>query len=255
MSKLIQLFKEKSNRLCSVYFTSGYPKLDDTTTVIKNLEASGVDFLEVGLPYSDPMADGTTIQDSSAVALKNGINLDVIFDQLATLKGEVKIPLIAMGYFNQMVRYGDVKFCEKCQEVGIETLVLPDMPMLEYENKYKALFAQYGLSNVFLITPQTSEARIKKIDQMTDAFIYVVASSSITGAKGSISEEQIAYFNRIKSYNLKSTLIAGFGISSMETFDTVCEHVNGAIIGSAFVKFVGANGVDKIDEFVKGILG
>jgi len=214
MSKLSTLFKEKSNRLCSVYFTSGYPKLEDTTTVIKKLEAAGVDFLEVGLPYSDPMADGTTIQESSAIALKNGINLDIIFDQLATIKNEINIPLIAMGYFNQMVRYGDVKFCEKCKEVGVETLVLPDMPMLEYENKYKALFAKYGLSNVFLITPQTSEARIRKIDEMTDdAFIYVVASSSITGAKGSISQEQITYFNRIKSYNLKSTLIAGFGIS------------------------------------------
>ena len=141
MSKLNQLFKEKPNRLCSVYFTSGYPKLNDTATVIKNLETAGVDFLEVGLPYSDPMADGPTIQDSSAVALQNGINLDVIFDQLATIKDEVNIPLIAMGYFNQVARYGDEKFCQKCQSVGIETLVLPDMPMVEYEKTYKALFA------------------------------------------------------------------------------------------------------------------
>lgn len=255
MSKLVQLFKEKPNRLCSVYFTSGYPKLNDTGAIIKNLEAAGVDFLEVGLPYSDPMADGPTIQETSSVALKNGINLDVIFEQLAAIKDEVTVPLIAMGYFNQMVRYGAEKFCEKCQAVGIETLVLPDMPMLEYERTYKAMFAEYGLSNVFLITPQTSEERIKKIDEMTDAFIYVVASSSITGAKGTISEEQIAYFNRIKSYNLKSTLIAGFGISSKDTFDTVCEHVNGAIIGSAFVKYVGTNGVENIESFVKDIIG
>lgn len=255
MSKLTQLFKEKPNRLCSVYFTSGYPQLNDTVTVIKGLEAAGIDFLEVGLPYSDPMADGPTIQESSAIALKNGINLDVIFKQLEEIKNQVNIPLIAMGYFNQMVRYGSEKFCEKCQSVGIETLVLPDMPMIEYERTYKAMFAKYGLSNVFLITPQTSEERIRKIDEMTDAFIYVVASSSITGAKGSISEKQIAYFNRIKSYNLKSTLIAGFGISSKDTFDTVCEHVNGAIIGSAFVKYVGANGVNTINGFVKEIIG
>ncbi|NIJ44210.1 tryptophan synthase alpha chain [Wenyingzhuangia heitensis] len=254
MSKLTKLFKEKPNRLCSVYFTSGYPQLNDTVTVIKGLEAAGVDFLEVGLPYSDPMADGPTIQESSSIALKNGINLDVIFNQLETIKEDVNIPLIAMGYFNQVVRYGAERFCEKCQLVGIETLVLPDMPMIEYETTYKALFAKYGLSNVFLITPQTSEERIKKIDDMTDAFIYVVASSSITGAKGSISTAQIDYFNRIKSYNLKSTLIAGFGISSRETFDTVCEHVNGAIIGSAFVKHVGVNGVDEIDAFVKAII-
>ncbi|WP_010135577.1 tryptophan synthase subunit alpha [Ochrovirga pacifica] len=255
MSKLSQLFAEKPNRLCSVYFTSGYPKLNDTGTIIKNLEKAGVDFLEVGLPYSDPMADGPTIQETSSIALKNGINLDLIFNQLEEIKNQVSIPLIAMGYFNQVVRYGAEKFCEKCQSVGIQTLVLPDMPMIEYEQTYKSMFAKYGLSNVFLITPQTSEERIKKIDEMTDAFIYVVASSSITGAKGTISKAQIDYFNRIKSYNLKSTLIAGFGISSKDTFDTVCEHVNGAIIGSAFVKYVGANGVDKIDNFVKEIIG
>ncbi|MDB4297604.1 tryptophan synthase subunit alpha [Flavobacteriaceae bacterium] len=255
MSKLTELFKVKPNRLCSVYFTSGFPKLDDTATVVKELEAAGVDFLEVGLPYSDPMADGPTIQDSSSIALANGINLDLIFDQLEAVKDEVSIPLIGMGYFNQVVRYGAKRFCEKCQLVGIETLVLPDMPMIEYEQTYKALFAQYGLSNVFLITPQTSEERIKKIDAMTDAFIYVVASSSITGAKGEISEAQIAYFNRIKSYGLKSTLIAGFGISSKSTFDTVCEHVNGAIIGSAYVKNVKENGVASTGAFVKSILG
>lgn len=254
MSKLIQLFKEKPNRLCSVYFTSGYPSLNDTGTIIKNLETAGVDFLEVGLPYSDPMADGPTIQHTSSVALQNGINLDIIFNQLSEIKDEVTIPLIAMGYFNQVVRYGAEKFCKKCQAVGVETLVLPDMPMIEYETTYKALFAKYGLSNVFLITPQTSKERILKIDEMTDAFIYVVASSSITGAKGSISTAQIDYFNRIKSYGLKSTLIAGFGISSKETFDTVCSHVNGAIIGSAFVKHVGTNGVDKTEEFVKSII-
>ncbi|MGY5351802.1 tryptophan synthase subunit alpha [Wenyingzhuangia sp. IMCC45533] len=254
MSKLSQLFKEKPNRLCSVYFTSGYPQLNDTGAIVKNLEAAGADFLEVGLPYSDPMADGPTIQHTSSIALKNGINLDVIFNQLEEIKNEINIPLVAMGYFNQVVRYGAEKFCEKCQSVGVETLVLPDMPMIEYENTYKALFAKYGLSNVFLITPQTSEERIKKIDELTEAFIYVVASSSITGAKGSISDGQIAYFNRIKSYNLKSTLIAGFGISSKETFNTVCSHVNGAIIGSAFVKHIGVHGVSSIDAFVKSII-
>lgn len=254
MSKLNTLFQEKTNRLCSVYFTSGYPELNDTATIVKSLEKAGVDFLEVGFPYSDPMADGPTIQESSAVALKNGINLDLIFNQLESIKEEVNIPLVGMGYLNQMLRYGDEKFCQKCQSVGIETLILPDMPMIEYETIYKDMFAKYGLTNVFLITPQTTEERILKIDEMTNAFIYVVASSSITGAKGTISEEQIAYFDRIKSYKLKSTLIAGFGISSKDTFDKVCEHVNGAIIGSAFVKYVGENGVANIEKFVKDII-
>lgn len=255
MSKLQTLFKHKSQRLCSVYFTSGFPNLDDTGATVLALQNAGVDFLEVGFPYSDPMADGPTIQDSSAIALKNGINLDVIFDQLLAIKNQVSIPLIGMGYFNQVVRYGAEKFCAKCQEVGIETLVLPDMPMIEYEQTYKTLFAKYGLSNVFLITPQTSEERIKKIDEMTDAFIYVVASASITGAKNEISQAQIDYFNRIKSYNLKSTLIAGFGISNQSTFNEVCKHVNGAIIGSAYVKFVKENGVEKTGDFVKEIIG
>lgn len=254
MSKLNKLFEQKSENLLSVYFSSGFPELNDTTKIIEGLSANGVDFIEVGLPYSDPMADGPTIQYSSSVALDNGINLDLIFEQLHHIKDSNKTPLVLMGYLNQVLKYGDKKFCEKCVECGIDTVILPDLPMLEYENKYKALFAQYGISNVFLITPQTSEERIRKIDDMTDAFIYVVASASITGAKGEISQAQIDYFERIKAMNLKSKLIVGFGISSKETFSKACEYMNGAIIGSAFIKFLEANGVSKIDEFVKGIL-
>ena len=176
--------------MCSVYFSSCFPELNDTVKIIQGLDASGVDFIEVGLPYSDPMADGETIQYSSAVALKNGINLDIIFEQLKEVKGTVKTPLVVMGYLNQVLKYGEEKFCQICQDCGVETVILPDLPMLEYENHYKALFAKYGISNVFLITPQTSENRIRKIDSMSDAFIYVVASSSITGSKGEISQGQ-----------------------------------------------------------------
>lgn len=255
MSALTSLLDSKESRLCSVYFSSGFPELNDTVKIIQGLDASGVDFIEVGLPYSDPMADGETIQYSSAVALKNGINLDIIFEQLKEVKGTVNTPLVLMGYLNQVLKYGEEKFCELCQQCGIETVILPDLPMIEYENHYKALFAKYGISNVFLITPQTSEDRIKKIDAMSDAFIYVVASSSITGAKGEISQGQIDYFNRIKAMNLKSKLIVGFGISSKSTFDTACEFMNGAIIGSAFVNFLKEKGVDRINEFVKGIIG
>ena len=254
MSKLKELFKNKSKDLCSVFFTSGFPELNDTAKIIEGLSNNGVDFIEVGLPYSDPLADGPTIQDSSSKALANGINLDIIFDQLKSIKETNKTPLVLMGYLNQVLKYGEDKFCEQCVTSGIETVILPDLPMIEYESHYKALFAKYGISNVFLITPQTSEERIRKIDGLTDTFIYVVASASITGAKGEISQGQIDYFERIKAMNLKSTLIVGFGISNNSTFSTVCKYVNGAIIGSAFVKFLDAKGVDKIDEFVEGIL-
>lgn len=255
MSALTKLLDTKDSRLCSVYFSSGFPKLEDTVQIIQNLDKSGIDFIEVGMPYSDPMADGETIQYSSSVALENGINLDIIFDQLKEVKETIDTPLVLMGYLNQVLKYGEDKFCQLCKDCGIETVILPDLPMIEYENHYKALFAKYGISNVFLITPQTSEERIRKIDEMSDSFIYVVASSSITGAKGEISQGQIDYFNRIKAMNLTSKLIVGFGISSKSTFDTACEYMNGAIIGSAFVNFLKEKGVDKIDEFVKGIIG
>jgi len=244
----------KQHNLCSVFFTAGFPKLNDTEKIIKSLERSGVDFIEIGLPYSDPLADGPTIQHSSSIALENEINLDIIFNQLEALKNTVKVPLVLMGYLNQVIKYGETKFCQKCKDCGVETVIIPDLPMIEYDSHYQQLFANYGISNVFLITPQTSEERIRKIDNITNAFIYVVASSSITGAKGEISSKQIAYFERIKNMDLKSTLIAGFGISNRSTFNTVCKYVNGAIIGSAFINFLDKNGTDLINKFVEEIM-
>ncbi len=254
MNSLQKTFKNKSNNLLSVFFTAGFPKLEDTTTIVKTLNKNDVDFIEVGLPYSDPLADGPTIQHSSEVALQNGINLDVIFEQLKSVKEENNTPLVLMGYLNQLLKYGEKRFCEKCVACGIETVIIPDLPMIEYENHYQELFNDYGISSVFLITPQTSEERIRKIDALTTSFIYVVASASITGAKGKISNEQIAYFERIKAMKLKSTLIVGFGISNKTTFDTVCKYANGAIIGSAFIKFLENKGVNNIDAFVERIL-
>ena len=254
MNSIQKIFQKKDKNLLSIYFTCGYPKLNDTTNVISALEKSGVDFIEVGLPYSDPLADGPTIQESSQKALENGINLDVIFEQLLVLKETNKTPLVLMGYLNQMLKYGEDKFCQKVVDCGIDTLILPDLPMVEFENHYKELFDKYGLTNVFLITPHTSEERIKKIDSYSKAFIYVVASASITGAKGAISNNQIAYFERIKSMNLKSKLIIGFGISDKQTFNTACKYANGTIIGSAFIKYLGENGIDKIDNFIKQII-
>ncbi|QTD37004.1 tryptophan synthase subunit alpha [Polaribacter batillariae] len=254
MNSIQQLFQQKDKNLLSIYFTCGFPKLEDTTKVIAALEKSKVDFIEVGLPYSDPLADGPTIQDSSHKALQNGINLDIVFEQLITIKETNKTPLVLMGYLNQMLKYGEDKFCKKVVECGIDTLIIPDLPMVEFENHYQQLFEKYGLTNVFLITPNTEEERIRKIDAYTKAFIYVVASSSITGAKGEISDQQIAYFKRIKAMNLKSKLIVGFGISNKSTFNTACKYANGAIIGSAFIKNLDKNGIDTIDDFIRPII-
>ena len=252
MKTLKNIFQEKKN-LLSIFFTAGYPNLNDTTKIISELSKSNVDFIEVGLPYSDPLADGPTIQDSSQVALQNGMNLDIVFDQLKSIKDTNSTPLVLMGYLNQMLKYGEDKFCQACVDCGIEILILPDLPMIEFENHYQQLFKKYGLTNVFLITPNTSEERIRKIDAFTEAFIYVVASSSITGAKGEISKQQIDYFERIKSMNLKSSLIIGFGISDAKTFNTACSYANGAIIGSAFIKDLSAHGIENITQFISQV--
>ncbi|MGB0890986.1 MAG: tryptophan synthase subunit alpha [Flavobacteriaceae bacterium] len=253
MNSIQKIFQQKDKNILSIYFTSGFPKLDDTIKVIAELEKSGVDFIEVGLPYSDPLADGPTIQDSSQKALGNGINLDVIFEQLLSIKDVNKTPLVLMGYLNQMLKFGEEKFCQKVKDCGIDTVIIPDLPMIEYENHYKKMFDIYGINNVFLITPHTSEERIRKIDSYTKSFIYVVASASITGAKGEISQQQIDYFNRIKSMNLQSNLIVGFGISDNKTFSTACEYMNGAIIGSAFIKDLDKNGVDGVSKFISSV--
>ncbi|MAD96557.1 MAG: tryptophan synthase subunit alpha [Flavobacteriaceae bacterium] len=253
MNTIAKHLEQKGRNNLSIYFTSGFPELNDTQKVIEELGEAGVDFIEVGLPYSDPLADGPTIQDSSTIALRNGINLDIVFDQLMSIKDSNKTPLVVMGYLNQVLKYGEKRFCEKVVACGIDTVILPDLPMVEYENHYKALFDSYGINNVFLITPNTSEERIRKIDEYTQSFIYMVASSAITGAKGEISDQQIAYFERIKAMNLKSKLIIGFGISNHSTFSKACEYANGAIIGSAFIKNLQNNGIQGIASFVKGI--
>ena len=204
MSLIYNVLKDKPVNNLSIYFTAGFPSLDDTAKVIQELSNATVDFIEVGLPYSDPLADGPTIKKSSQKALHNGMNLDVVFDQLLEIKATNNTPLVLMGYLNQLLKYGEEKFCQKVVDCGIDTLILPDLPMVEYENHYQSLFNSYGLNNVFLITPQTSAERILKIDSYTQSFIYMVASSSITGAKGEISEEQLAYFKSCLLYTSPS---------------------------------------------------
>ncbi|CAM1370140.1 Tryptophan synthase alpha chain [Tenacibaculum sediminilitoris] len=253
MNSIQHIFKQKENNLLSIFFTAGFPQLENTTKIITELSDNGVDFIEVGLPYSDPLADGPTIQHSSDTALKNGMNLDVVFQQLESIKESNTTPLVLMGYLNQIIKYGEDKFCKKVKECGIDTIIIPDLPMVEYENHYQQLFENHGITNVFLITPHTSEERIRKIDSLTKAFIYVVASASITGAKGEVSSVQINYFKRIKAMKLQSKLIIGFGISDNKTFTTACEYANGAIIGSAFIKELGKKGVEGIRDFVSFI--
>lgn len=245
---------QENKKLLSIYFTAGYPKIDDTVSIIQDLEKNGVDMIEIGLPFSDPLADGPTIQDSSTAALKNGMTTEVLFKQLEGIRETVSIPLIIMGYFNPMFQYGMEAFCKKCQELGIDGLIIPDLPVDVYHNEYQAIFEKYGLINVFLITPQTSDERIRYIDSVSNGFIYMVSSASTTGAQSGFGDEQTAYFKRIGNMGLKNPQVIGFGISNNETFTQATKYAKGAIIGSAFVKHVTQKGIDSIDEFVNSIL-
>ncbi len=252
MNRINQKLNE-DKKLLSIYFTAGYPNINDTSKIIQNLEKLGVDMIEIGLPFSDPLADGPTIQESSTAALHNGMNTELLFDQLKDIRKTVSIPLIMMGYFNPVLQYGVEAFCKKCQEIGIDGIILPDLPLDVYQEGYEAIFKKYGLINVFLITPQTSDERIRQIDEASDGFIYMVSSSSTTGAKSGFGDETEAYFDRINEMKLKNPQIVGFGISNSETFNQATKKTKGAIIGSAFIKHLTQNGADKIGEFVKGI--
>ena len=253
MNRINQKLKE-NKKLLSIYFTAGYPSLNDTVDVIKNLDKSGVDMIEIGLPFSDPLADGPTIQASSTQALHNGMTTEILFNQLKNIRQEVKIPLIIMGYFNPILQYGVEQFCQKCKSVGIDGLIIPDLPVDVYHDEYKSTFEKYRLINVFLITPQTSDERIRFIDSVSDGFIYIVSSASTTGAKTGFGQEQFDYFERIDKMNLKNPQIVGFGISNYDTFNQATTFAKGAIIGSAFIKHLTENGTNHIDEFVKKIL-
>lgn len=252
MNRIQQKLKE-NKKILSIYFTAGYPRLNDTKTILEELEKSKADMVEIGLPFSDPLADGPTIQESSMQALQNGMNTSLLFEQLKGIRENVSKPLIIMGYFNPILQYGVEKFCEKCAEIGIDGLIIPDLPIYEYQKFYQPTFEKFGLINIFLITPQTSEERIKMIDESSTGFIYMVSSSSVTGAKNNFGSTQEAYFKRIATMNLKNPKIVGFGISNSETFKQATLNAEGAIIGSAFIKHLKANGAQKTQEFVNGL--
>jgi len=243
----------QDNKILSIYCTAGYPALEDTLPVIRELEENGVDMVEIGLPFSDPLADGPTIQQSSTAALKNGMTTERLFDQLSNIRESVSIPLIIMGYFNPVLQFGVEAFCKKCSETGIDGLILPDLPLAEYKEHYEQIFKEHGLINVFLITPQTSERRIRAIDNVSDGFIYMVSSASTTGNTRGFGPQQTDYFKRVADMNLKNPLIVGFGISNFETFKTATKHTKGAIIGSAFIKMIKRKGLSSIREFINSI--
>lgn len=255
-NRIQSLFRKKDKKILSVYFTAGYPALNDTVEIIRELEKNGADLIEIGIPFSDPVADGPVIQQSSEIALKNGMTLKLLFEQLENIREQVSIPLIMMGYFNPVMQYGIENFCLKCQEIGIDGTILPDLPLNVYEEDYKELFERNNLLNIFLITPQTPDERIRKIDSLSSGFIYMVSSSSTTGIKTNIIDSQSAYFERINQMNLNANKLVGFGISDRASFEKACAYTNGAIIGTAFIKALSGEGLvkEKVKTFVQNII-
>lgn len=251
-NRINTLFQEKKERILSVYFTAGYPNLEDTVPMILALQSNGVDLIEIGMPFSDPVADGPVIQHSSLIALQNGMSVSKLFDQLKDIRQSVEIPLILMGYINPVLQYGMDAFCQKCSEIGIDGLIIPDLPLTVYEEEFKTIFEAHNLHNIFLITPQTSEERIRIIDQASTGFIYMVSSNATTGAKATVSDFQKDYFERVNSLALKNERLIGFGISNAETFRNACHYASGAILGSAFVKAL--DGPGTLDLKVSGFI-
>ncbi|NOT76674.1 MAG: tryptophan synthase subunit alpha [Cyclobacteriaceae bacterium] len=254
-NRITTLLEKKSKDLLSVFYTAGFPSLEDTGAIAIELEKAGADFIEIGIPFSDPVADGPVIQESNKIALDNGMTLIKLLQQVRDIRKEVKFPIILMGYLNPVLQYGVEKFCKDASEAGVDGLIIPDMPMDEYQQEYKKTMDAYGLCNTFLISPTTSEERIRKIDDSTHGFIYAVSSSSTTGARDSFSSDQEEYFRKISQMKLKNPFLIGFGISNHKTFSTACAYGSGAIVGSSFISLLknrsGSGG--EIGEFVKNL--
>lgn len=237
-NRLSVLFSATKGHLLNVYFTAGFPELNDTTKILQTLQEAGADIVEIGMPYSDPLADGPTIQQSNTVALRNGMSIKKLFEQLAEVRNTITSPIILMGYLNPVLQYGFEKFCADAARVGVDGLILPDMPLPEYEAEYRPILERYNLSAIFLITPQTSAVRIRQIDALTNSFIYMVSTASTTGNTVAGTDNQLAYFERIRQMNLKNPKLIGFGIADRKSFDLACRYAEGAIIGSAFIKVI-----------------
>lgn len=235
MQRLKNLFQQKHDHILSIYITAGYPHLHSTPDIIKALQQNGADMIELGMPYSDPLADGPVIQHSSSIALKNGMTIKKLFEQLEGFRKDISVPVILMGYMNPVLQYGFEKFCSDAAGVGVDGLILPDLPVHEFETEYGNIIKKYGLDFIFLLTPETSDERIKKLDQLSSGFIYAVSSSSTTGGS-SLSTLTLNYVEKLRKMKLKSPVMVGFGITNKSSFDTVCQYAEGAIIGSAFIK-------------------
>ena len=254
-NRIKELFQNKKEGILNVYFTAGHPQLEDTVEIAMQLSDNGVDLIELGMPYSDPLADGKTIQESSQTALANGMTLNTLISQIRAIRSQTDTPMIAMGYFNQMMQYGEEKFLSELSDAGIDGLIIPDMPMYVYKEEYAGLFDKYNLTISFLITPETSDERIRLADELSSAFVYVVSKSSITGSADEISDKQRAYFNHINSMQLSSPRLIGFGIHNKATYDVACSYAQGAIIGSAFIRALQEEGSlkNKIRGFISKV--
>lgn len=251
MNRINTLFQNKKENILSVYFTAGFPTLEDTVPTLECLQANGIDLVEIGVPFSDPMADGIVIQNSSQQALRNGMSIRKLFSQLENVRKTVYIPLITMGYLNPILQFGFENFCAECHRVGVDGMIIPDLPMSDYLNEYKAIAEKFDLEFIFLITPETSEQRIREIDMHTNGFIYMVSSAAVTGTQSSF-DGKVEYFNRINAMNLKNPRLIGFGISNKSTIDMVNRYSSGAIVGSAFIKTIEETG--NIEKAVKLLL-
>lgn len=235
MNRINQLFSTRQKDILSIYFCAGFPTLDGTVNTIKALEKKGINMIEIGIPFSDPMADGPVIQHAATRALKNGMTLNLLFDQLKDIRKEVQIPLVLMGYLNPIMQYGFENFCRTCRETGIDGVIVPDLPFKDYMEEYRPIAENHNVKVIMLITPETSEERIRLIDEHTDGFIYMVSSAAITGAQSDFNAQKQAYFQRIADMNLRNPRMIGFGISNKQTFEAASAHAAGAIIGSKFV--------------------
>ncbi len=256
MSRLQHIFKEKSSRVLNVYCTAGYPELNSTIPVMQALQENGADIIELGMPYSDPLADGDVIQASSAIALKNGMTIPELFSQLKDCRPSISPAIILMGYMNPVLQFGFEKFCEQASAVGVDGLIIPDLPIYEFETEYGAIVKKHGLDFIFLVTPETGEERIRRIDSLSSGFIYAVSSSSTTGNNKNIGDQE-SYFRKLRSLQLNNPVLVGFGIKDKASFDAACQYSNGAIIGSAYIKALGKDGSipGNTKLFLKDILG
>lgn len=238
MNRINQLFSSNPKKLLSIYFCAGTPTLDGTTEVIRTLEKHGVSMIEIGIPFSDPMADGIVIQNAATQALRNGMSLRLLFSQLQDIRRDVQIPLILMGYLNPIMQFGFENFCRECAGCGIDGVIIPDLPFRDYQEQYRAVAERYDIKVIMLITPETSEERVREIDEHTDGFIYMVSSAATTGAQQDFDDHKRTYFRKIEDMKLRNPRMVGFGISNKATFDAACEHASGAIVGSRFVSLL-----------------